>query len=68
MLEKLSRSLTEDVDLLLPASVRFSESDAIEAFGRVWSQLIVRISGDAWKMTDGVVQELRQRKYPGLLT
>jgi predicted nucleotidyltransferase component of viral defense system len=56
-----------DVDPLLPAGVRFNEADAIEAFGRVWSQLIARIRGDAWKKTDRAVEELRQ-KYPNLLT
>jgi predicted nucleotidyltransferase component of viral defense system len=66
MLEKLTRSLTEDVDPLLPAGVRFNEADAIEAFGRVWSQLIARIRGDAWKKTHRMVEELRQ-KYPKLL-
>ncbi|MCZ7563080.1 MAG: nucleotidyl transferase AbiEii/AbiGii toxin family protein [Burkholderiales bacterium] len=67
MLEKLNRSLTEDVDPLLPAGVRFSEEDAIEAFGRVWKGLIVRIMGEAWKLTDKAVEELREKKYPNLL-
>jgi len=67
MLEKLTRSLTEDVDPLLPAGVRFGEDDAIEAFGRVWKELIFRIKGDAWKLTDNVVEELRAKKYPKLL-
>lgn len=67
MLEKLNRSLTDDVDPLLPAGVRFSDEDAIEAFGRVWNMLIVRIMGEAWKLTDKAVEELRERKYPKLL-
>lgn len=67
MLEKLSRSLTEDVDPLLPAGVRFSEDDAIEAFGKVWKTLVVRINGDAWKLTGKAVEELREKKYPALL-
>jgi predicted nucleotidyltransferase component of viral defense system len=67
MLDKLTRSLTEDVDPLLPAGVRFSEDDAIEAFGKVWKELVVRIKGDAWKLTDKVVEELRAKKYPKLL-
>lgn len=67
MLEKLTRSLTEDVDPLLPAGVRFSEDDAIEAFGKVWKQLVVRIQGDAWKLTDKALEELREKKYPKLL-
>ena len=68
MLEKLNRSLTADVDPLLPAGVRFSEDDAIEAFGRVWKELVVRIKGDAWKLTDKAVEELREKKYPKLLS
>jgi predicted nucleotidyltransferase component of viral defense system len=67
MLQKLGSSLTEDVDPLLPAGVRFSEDDAIEAFGRVWSQLIVRIKGEPWKMTESAVEEMRQKRYPKLL-
>jgi predicted nucleotidyltransferase component of viral defense system len=67
MLEKLTKNLTEDVDPLLPSGVRFSDDDAIEAFGRVWKELVIRIKGDAWKLTDKAVQELRQKKYPALL-
>ena len=67
MLEKLTRSLTEDVDPLLPAGVRFSEHDALEAFGKVWKDLVVRIKGDAWKQTDKVIEELREKRYPALL-
>lgn len=67
MLEKLNRSLTDDVDPLLPAGVRFSDEDAIEAFGRVWKGLIVRIMGEAWKLTEKAVEELREKKYPKLL-
>jgi len=67
MLEKLNRSLTDDVDPLLPAGVRFSDDDAIEAFGRVWKGLIIRIMGGAWKLTDKTVEELREKKYPKLL-
>ena len=68
MLEKLTRSLTEDIDPLLPAGVHFSEDDAIEAFGKVWKELVVRIKGDAWKLADKAVEEMREKKYPKLLT
>ena len=68
MLEKLTRSLTGDVDPFLPAGVRFREDDALEAFGNVWKELIMRIKGDAWKLTDKVIGELREKKYPKLLT
>jgi hypothetical protein len=67
MLEKLTRSLTEDIDPLLPAGVRFGEDDAIEAFGRVWKELVARIKGDAWKLADKALEELREKKYPRLL-
>lgn len=67
MLEKLTRSLTEDIGPLLPAGVRFNDDDALRAFERVWTQLIVRMPGDAWKLTDKAIEELREKKYPGLL-
>ena len=67
MLEKLTRSLTEDIAPLLPAGVRFDEADALLAFERVWMELIAHIKGDNWKLTDKAIQELRDKKYPGLL-
>ncbi|MCC6206558.1 MAG: nucleotidyl transferase AbiEii/AbiGii toxin family protein [Gammaproteobacteria bacterium] len=67
MLEKLGRSLTEDIAPLLPAGIRFDDDDAIDAFGKVWTELIARIKGDPWKLTDKVVKELREKKYPNLL-
>lgn len=51
----------------MPAGVRFSEDDAIDAFGKVWKELVVRIKGDAWKLTDKALGELREKKYPQLL-
>ena len=68
MLEKLTRSLIEDIAPLLPAGVRFNDDDAMQAFERVWRELIVRIKGDAWKLTGKVLEELRTKKYPGLLS
>ena len=67
MLEKLTRSLTEDIDPLLPAGVRYGEDDAIEGFGKVWNELVARIDGEPWKLTAKVVNELRDKKYPKLL-
>lgn len=67
MLEKLTYSLTEDIAPLLPAGVRFNDDDAIQAFERVWTELIIRIKGDAWKLTDQALEELRAKKYPSLL-
>ncbi|MCC7141286.1 MAG: nucleotidyl transferase AbiEii/AbiGii toxin family protein [Candidatus Eisenbacteria bacterium] len=67
MLGKLTRSLTEDVAPLLPAGVRWNDADAIRAFERVWTDLIARINGDGWKLTDTVIEELRTMRYPTLL-
>jgi len=67
MREKSTRSLTEDVAPMLPASVCWSDEDAIRAFERVWTELIARISGDRWKLSDAVIEELRARRYPALL-
>ena len=67
MLEKLTRSLTEDVAPMLPFSVRWSDADAIQAFERVWTELIARVGGDRWKLSDAVIEELRAKRYPALL-
>jgi predicted nucleotidyltransferase component of viral defense system len=66
MLEKLTRNLTDDIAPLLPAGIRFNDDDAISAFETVWHELITRIKGDAWKLTDAAIKELRVKKYPGL--
>jgi predicted nucleotidyltransferase component of viral defense system len=67
MLEKLTRSLIEDIAPLLPAGIRFNDEDALHAFERVWMVLITCIKGDAWKLTDKAIDELREKKYPDLL-
>ena len=67
MLEKLTRSITEDIAPLLPAGIRFNDDDALQAFERVWTELIALIKGDAWKLTEKAIEELRVKKYPGLL-
>ncbi len=67
MLEKLDRSLTEDIAPLLPPSVRWSDADAIRGFERVWTELIARIGGSPWKRSDEVIEELRATRHPGLL-
>jgi predicted nucleotidyltransferase component of viral defense system len=67
MLEKLGRSLTEDIAPLLPAGVAFTENDAVSAFNLVWHELIARIKGEPWKQTRQVVDELRATKLPRLL-
>ena len=67
MLEKLRRSLMEGVAPALPAAVRWSNADAIQAFERVWTELIANIRGDRWKLADTAIEELRAKRYPGLL-
>ena len=67
MLEKLKRSLIDDIAPLLPVGVQFNDDDAIHAFERVWKELITRIKGDPWKLTGKALEELREKKYPGLL-
>lgn len=66
MLKKLTRSLTEDIEPLLPVGVRFDETVAIEAFNCVWRQLIARMRGDAWRLSAEVIEQLR-RKHTALL-
>ncbi len=67
MLEKLRRSLTEDIAPLLPAGVQFNDDDAMDAFNNVWTELVVRIKGDPWKLSEKVIDELRNGKMPNLL-
>lgn len=67
MLEKLTRSLTEDIGPLLSAGVHFNDDDAMGAFERVWTELIIKIKGESWKLTGKAIDELRQKRYPELL-
>lgn len=67
MLEKLARSLTEDIAPLLPGGITFTEDDAIDAFGKVWMELVARIKGDPWKLSEQVIDGLRNGKMPNLL-
>lgn len=66
MLKKLTRSLTEDIEPLLPVGVRFDEAVAIDAFNGVWRQLVTRMRGDAWRLSAEVIEQLR-RKHTALL-
>jgi predicted nucleotidyltransferase component of viral defense system len=68
MLEKLTRSLAEDIAPLLPPGVHFHEDDAVTAFESIWTTLIARIKGEPWKQTDRAIEELRQKKFPSLLS
>ncbi len=67
MPEKMTRRLTEDVAPMLPASSRWSDADALQPFERIWTELIARISGDTWKLSAAVIEELRAKRYPALL-
>lgn len=67
MLEKLRRSLTEDIAPLLPAGVQFNDDDAMVAFNNVWTELVARIKGDPWKLSGQVIDKLRKEKMPNLL-
>ena len=62
MLRKLSRSLTDDIVLLLPADIQFDDEDAINAFNHVWTELIIRIKGEPWKLSEQLINELRNGK------
>jgi predicted nucleotidyltransferase component of viral defense system len=67
MLEKLQKSLTEDIAPLLPAGITFTDADAIAAFGKVWFELIAQLSGDPWKLSEKIIDEFRGNKIPNLL-
>jgi len=66
MLQKLDRSLTEDIEPLLPAGVSFTEDDAIRAFEAVWRELVVNLTGNEWKLTEKVLADLRKTRLPNL--
>lgn len=67
MLEKLNRSLTEDIAPLLPAGVAFTDDHAIAAFGKVWFELISHIKGDPWKLSAKTIERIREVKIPTFL-
>ncbi len=60
-------SNTEDISPLLSVGVNFSEDDAIVAFDKIWNELIVRLSGEPWKISEKAVEELRKARIPNLL-
>ncbi len=67
MLEKLRRSLTDDIAPLLPAGIQFDDIAALDAFNHVWTELITQIKGDPWKLSDRVIEELRNTRMPNLI-
>ena len=67
MLAKLTRSLTDDITPLLSVDVVYGAQKAQEAFERVWFRLIARLNGEAWHMSELVIEELRATSIPSLL-
>jgi predicted nucleotidyltransferase component of viral defense system len=67
MLEKLRGSLVEDVEPLLPVGICFDEAEALRAFEMVWRELISKIPGEPWKLTEEVLVKFRSGRYPNLL-
>lgn len=67
MLAKLTRSLTDDIAPLLSADVVYRDAEAHEAFERVWFRLIARLSGEAWRRSEAVIEALRTTSIPNLL-
>ena len=65
MLEKLSRSLAEDIAPLLPPGVTFTDAEAITAFEKVWFDLIALIPGDPWKSSQAMIEQLRKDEISG---
>jgi predicted nucleotidyltransferase component of viral defense system len=68
MLEKLTRNLTEDIEPLLPTGLHYGEDQAIQAFERVWAELVARLPGESWKSTGKAVADLRKVRFPSLLS
>jgi predicted nucleotidyltransferase component of viral defense system len=62
MLRKLRRSLTDDIAPLLPAGISYTDAQALAAFEKVWFELIARIKGEAWKLSERTIEELRKTK------
>ena len=67
LLERLEKSLNEDVVPLLPAGVTFSENEALAAVRRIWLELIPRLRGESWKLSNEMIGEIRAKKYPEFL-
>ncbi|MEZ6069484.1 MAG: nucleotidyl transferase AbiEii/AbiGii toxin family protein [Pirellulales bacterium] len=67
MLGKLRKSLTDDIDPLLPPHVDYPEAQAVAAFGEVWNKLIARLPGDPWRSSGKVIDAVRSSSLPDLL-
>jgi hypothetical protein len=67
MLGKLTRSLTEDIAPLLAPGTAYGEAEALDAFGRVWFDLVAGLKGEPWSKSAAVIDEFRATSLPGLL-
>jgi predicted nucleotidyltransferase component of viral defense system len=67
MLGKLTRSLTEDIVPLLAPGTPYGDQEALDAFGRVWLDLLAGLKGEPWSRSAAVIDEFRATSLPGLL-
>jgi predicted nucleotidyltransferase component of viral defense system len=67
MLGKLTRSLTEDIAPLLAPGTVYGEAEALDAFERIWFDLVARLKGEPWIKSAAVINEFRATSLPGLL-
>ncbi|MBY5721718.1 nucleotidyl transferase AbiEii/AbiGii toxin family protein [Rhizobium leguminosarum] len=67
MLEKLTKSLTEDIAPLLPPGIGFTDDDAIDAFGLIWKDVLPLLKGEPWKSSEKAIEQLREKRFPNLL-
>ncbi len=67
MLEKLTRSLVDDIRPMLASRAVYNDGEALEAFGRVWRGLVARLPGNAWQKSDAIIEEFRNTLHPNLL-
>lgn len=67
MLEKLTKSLTDDIAPLLPPGIGFTDDDAIGAFGLIWKDVLPMLKGEPWKSSEKAIEQLREKRFPNLL-
>ena len=67
MLEKLTRSLVDDISPMLANGVVYGDAEALQAFGHVWHGLIAGLAGEPWHNADAVIEEFRATSQPALL-
>lgn len=67
MLQKLDSNLTDDIGPLLPVGAKYNYDDAVAAFNIVWRELIPRLEGDPWKLSEETIAKFRDKQVPNLL-